>query len=115
MFTHDLPAAQRREADGAGAARAAMAIAPAFNARFFHGGATPGGDGTAQGDCGAGWRIHLLPVVHLDNLGIILRAGQGGGHAFSDGEEQIDAGREIRGIDNRRALAGFSHCCFGCR
>src|SRR3954452_10595289 len=66
VLAHHLAAAQGREADGAGLAGAGMAMAAAFHdlvqqhaAAFCHG--PPHRDGSAR------WRVHFLPMVHLDD------------------------------------------------
>ena len=58
--------------------------------------------GAAQRDRGAGGRIDLLAVVHLDDLGIVLLGRQGGGHALGQRQEQVHPGGEIGGVDDRR-------------
>ncbi len=51
-----------------------------------------GGDSTANTDRRSGRRIDLLPMVHFDNLGIVLFGGQRCRHLLGKGEHQRDAG-----------------------
>ena len=61
----------------------------------------PLGHRAAHADGGAGWRVHLLPVVHLDDFRVVGVGRQGRAHAFGQCQHQVDPGGEIRRIDDR--------------
>ena len=53
-------------------------------------------------DRGAGGRVDLLAVVHLDDLGVVGVGRQGGAHPLGERQHQVDAGGEVRRVDDRR-------------
>ena len=109
MLPHHLPTAQGGEADGAGAARAGMAIAAALGACLFQRGAAPARHGTAERHRRAGGGVHLLAMVHLDDLGIVLLRWQRRRHALGQGEKQVHARREIGRIDDGDLCRRLGH------
>src|SRR5580704_3091425 len=96
-------AAQRRKADIARLARAGHAVAAALGA-LGEIDAAAFGCGAAEQQRGAGRRVYLFVVVHLEDLDVVIFVERRR-HALDQSREQIDAETHIAGFYDRRALA----------
>ena len=98
-------AAQRRKADIARAPRAGDAVAAAHRVRREID-AAAGGGGAAEHQRGAGRRIDLLVVMHLENFDVVILIERLR-HALDQRRQQIDAEAHIAGLDDDGALGRF--------
>ena len=96
-------AAQRRKADVAGAARAGLAVAAARRA-LVEIDAAALRRRAAEHQRGAGRRVDLLVVVHLEDLDVEVLVERLR-HALDQRRQQIDAQAHVAGLDDHRALA----------
>ena len=105
VLARDVAAAQRREADVARFARAGVAVAPALALLLEVDLAALCG-GLAEQQRGAGGRIDLLVVMHLDDLDVELVAERRRDLSCHH-REQIDAEAHVAGLHDRGLLRGL--------
>lgn len=102
VVADDGATAQRRESDRAGLAHAGDAVA-AGDARLREIDGAALGRRFAEQDGGAGGRIDLHPVMHLDDLDVPVGAERRR-DLPDQGGQKIDAEAHVAGADDRRAL-----------
>ena len=102
VVADDIAAAQRREPDGSQLALAGHAFARVDRAVAER--ATGASRGRlAQRDRRAGWRVDLVPMMHLDDLDVVAGPQPLRGR-FDEREEHVDAHAHVGRIDDRDAL-----------
>ena len=108
VLPHHLPAAQRRKPDRAGLARPRMPV-PAALDHIIQPDAAPPGHRPPDADRRSGRRVHLLPMVHLHDLGVVGIGRQCRTHPFGQRQHQVDPGGEVRRIDHGNVRGGRLH------
>ena len=104
MLADHGAAAKGRKADIAGIARAGMPVAAAHGA-ILQGDLAAFRRRLAEEERGAGGRIHLHAVVHLQDLDVEVFAERRRDLAH-EAREQVDAERHVAGLDDARMARG---------